>query len=280
LIVHRAKKPLEGPLPKTALSGIAALFDDSERKELFRKYLFFLGWVEVLILAICYLSRLGNGGYDSYGPVELSFPWKSYFLISFLAPVAITFLIGIVIVGFNKYFGEPDPPGRISADDTNPEAEAEGSERIHSLQQWVKWLQRLPFLGLLLLLVAVVLFFYKMDVFLAFVANVGEKSVRIVLMSAAVLLGIASLFALLLVILNYQLRKKSMAYQYRSEVAERFGLIILDDNTVLNNEGRLLIRGKQWKDSVPLLPAEANEDRNTEAQADPLPRPLDLKTSS
>jgi hypothetical protein len=261
------------------LRGIAALFDDSERKELLRKYLYFLGWMEMLILAVCYLYRLGDGVYDSYGPVEQSFPWKAYFLISFLAPIAISFLIGTVIVGFNKYFGEPEPAAGTVSEDGAEEASQAFSGRAHKLQQWVKWLQRLPFLGLLLLLTAAVLFFYKIDAFLAFVATVGEQTVRIVLMSGAVLLGIGSVFALILVILNYQLRKRSMAYQYRSEVAERFGLIILDDNTVINGEGRLLIQGKKWKDSVPLLPTQASTPPQAEEDPSPLARPLDLKTS-
>ena len=63
------------------------------------------------------------------------------------------------------------------------------------------------------------------------------------------------------------------------DVAERFGLIILDDNTVINGEGRLLIQGKKWKDSVPLLPAQASTPPRDEEDPSPLTRPLDLKTS-
>ena len=277
--MHSANNTSHGTSGKSALRGIAALFDDFERKELFRKYLFFLGWVELLILAACYLSRLGGGGYDSYGPVEQSFPWKAYFLISFLAPVAISFLIGTVIAGFNNYFGDSDSAAQSTARDGSEETSEALSGKAYKLQLWIKWLQRLPFLGLLLLLTAVVLFFYKMDAFLAFVASVGEQTVRIVLMSGAVLLGIASIFALILVILNYQLRKKSMAYQYRNEVAERFGLIILDDNTVINSEGRLLIQGKKWKSSVPLLPSQTSDAPPSVEEAGPAARPLDFKTS-
>jgi len=78
--------------------------------------------------------------------------------------------------------------------------------------------------------------------------------------------------------MNYQLRKKTMAYQYRSEVAERFGLIILDDNTVLNSEGKLLIQGRKWKTSVPLLPGSTQEPA-VETTATAIPRPADLETT-
>ena len=71
---------------KTSLQGIASLFDDFERKELFKKYLFFLGWMEVFIFAACWIYHLGNGTPEQYGLVSLSFPWKAYFLVAFLAP--------------------------------------------------------------------------------------------------------------------------------------------------------------------------------------------------
>jgi hypothetical protein len=241
---------------KASLHGIASLFDDFERKELFKKYLFFLAWMEVLIFAACWIYQLGSGGYDQHGPIDLPFPWKSYFLVAFLAPVAISFLIGVVIVGFNKYFAGTDQPGDTATAPRLDENPSELSGRLATLNRLVSWVQKLPFLALLLLLAVAVVFFYKLDVILAFVGNVGETTVKIILFSAIGLVGIISIFLLILIVLNFQLRKKSMDYQYRSEVAERFGLIILDDKTVLNSEGRLLIEGKKRKAGVPLLPAK------------------------
>lgn len=268
------KTPSEAA-PST-LRGIASLFDEFERKELFKKYLFFLGWLEVLILAACYIYQLGGGGHDHNGPVDLPFPWKSYFLIAFLAPVAITFLVGMVIVGFNKYFAEaepasePVPPGPL--DDAQPEVRG----RLANLQRVVSWVEKLPFLALLLLLTVAVAVFYKLDAIMAFVGMVGEKSVKIILFSALGLVALISVFLLILIVLNYQLRKKSMDYQYRSEVAERFGLIILDDMTVLNHEGKLLVAGKKGKGALPLLPAQTGAAQSP-APSSPgaLPRPAD-----
>ena len=144
----------------------------------------------------------------------------------------------------------------------------------------VTLLRKLPFLSLLLLLCVVVGFFYKLDSFLEFIAAVGEKSVQVVIIFIAALVGIASVFGLVLIVLNYQLRKRSMEYQYKSEMAQRFGLIILDDNTVLNNDGKLLVTGKKWKDSVPLLPAKTSETAKTDGAPVHLPpgRP-DLETT-
>lgn len=272
------KKPSEAANP--SLRGIASLFDDFERKELFKKYLFFLGWIEVLILAACWIYQLGSGSHDQYGPVDLPFPWKTYFLIAFLAPIAITFLLGMVIVGFNKYFAEPEPSpehaGATPTDDGQPEL----SGRLAGLQRVVSWVQQLPFLALLLLLALAVAFVYKLESILMFVGNVGEKSVDIILSFAIGLVAVASIFLLVLIVLNFQLRKRSMDYQYRSEVAERFGLIILDDMTVLNNQGKLLVTGKQGKEARPQLPAQT-VDSSPPAQSGPgaLSRPADYETT-
>lgn len=272
------KKPPEAAT--SSLRGIASLFDDFERKELFKKYLFFLGWMEVLILGACWIYQLGSGGHDQYGPVDLPFPWKAYFLIAFLTPVAITFLVGMVIVGFNKYFAEAEPAREPSATTTLDDLQLNTTGRLAGLQRVVSWVQKLPFLALLLLLTVAVALFYKLDAILAFVGAVGEKSVKIILFSAIGLVAVLSVFLLILIVLNFQLRKKSMDYQYRSEVAERFGLIILDDMTVLNREGKLLVAGKKGKGTLPLLPARTGEPPlPSQPTAGVLPRPADPETT-
>jgi hypothetical protein len=265
---------------KSSLYGIASLFDDFERKELFKKYLFFLGWIEVLILAACWLYQLGNGSHDQYGPVNFPFPWKTYFLVAFMAPVAITFLVGVVIVGFNKYFGEAQQTVEQAGAQRIEEAPSETSGRLDKLNRMVGWLQKLPFLALLMLLAAAVAFFYNLDVILTFIGTVGEKTIRIVLFFLIGLAAIISVFLLILIILNFQLRKKSMDYQYRSEVAERFGLIILDDKTVLNSEGKLLVDGRSPKKALPLLPGKISDgDPSDRPSAGVVPRHADSETT-
>lgn len=260
-----------GVTPENGLRGIAALFNDIERKEIFRKYLYFLGWVEALILLTCWLYQIGDSGNP-----ESTFPWRLYFIIAFLAPVAISFLVGIIIVGFNKYFAESGPADQPGTGEQESSREA-GSGKIHQINRVVTLVQRLPFLALLLLLALSVGFFYKLDVIVSLVGSVGEKSVKVFLVSGAVILVLASMFALILVFLNYRLRRKSMEYQYKSQVAERFGLIILDDNTVMNSQGKLLVNGKKWKEAVPLLP-ESTSDQAPPENPGAAPRPIDVET--
>jgi len=261
---------------RKSLRGVAALFDDAERKEIFRKYLFFLAWVQLFILVGCFLYQLDNQSYNNYGPIETPFPWKVYFLLSFLAPLAITFVIGVIIIGFNRYLAEPEASSVVDHDAALPD---DKSGRAYKLYVAMNWLQRLPFLSLLLLLGIGVGLFYKLDSILAFVGDFGEKSLRLIIWTGATLLLVATALAIVLIFVNYKLRKKSMEYKYRTDVAERFGLIIMEDNTVLNSEGRLLINGKNFKDSVPLLPSSSGPSDATEPVA-PLATPaIDLKSS-
>jgi len=265
-------KPTTEP-SKSSLYGIASLFDDLERKELFKKYLFFLVWLEVLIFCACWIFHLGNNSGQEYGPILLSFPWKTYFLIAFLAPVAITFLLGVVIVGFNKYFSETGQIVERSTLEQFGDPEAVGSGRLAALLRMADWVHKLPFLGLLLLLAVGVAFFYKLGDILTFIGNVGEMTIKIILYSAIALVAIVSVFLLILIVMNFKLRKKSMDYQYRSEVAERFGIIILDDMTVISSEGKLLLNGKKGKGAIPQLPAKTSEADTPEPPV--LPAPAD-----
>jgi membrane protein implicated in regulation of membrane protease activity len=139
-------------------------------------------------------------------------------------------------------------------------------------------LQRLPFLALLLLLAASVTVLYKLDVILGFAGAVGEKSVKILLVAAGSLVAVACLFVLLLIVLNYRLRKKSMDYQYKTEMGQRFGIIFLDDRTVINSDGKVLIQGKNWKDRLPQLPAATAERPHPAPLPAKLSHPADVET--
>jgi len=244
------------------LYGIAALFDDMERKAIFRKYLYFLCWVELGILLTCWLYQIGDGGHDG----ESSFPWRLYFLIAFLSPIAITFIMGTIIVGFNKYFAEAE---QAAADNSSGETDGyAGNGRFRQLTRMVAWVQKLPFLALLLLLGVGVAFLYKLDDILTVIGAIGEKSVHIVLTSLGVVLLLVSVLALVLIILNYRLRRTAMEYQYKSQVAERLGLVILDDNTVLSSSGRLLLNGRKSKNiAFELLPEGSGENKEAESQS-------------
>jgi hypothetical protein len=253
---------MDGSNQKTKeLRGIGALFSEVERKDLFRKYFHFLCWVELGILITCWLYQISGGGSEGHS----AFPWRLYFLIAFLAPIAITFLTGTIVVGFNKYFTEV---GEEGAEVKGPVALASASGRIERLGNMVAWVQRLPFLALLLLLGVAAGVFYKLDAIISLMGTIGGKSLEILLISLGVVLFVGALLGLILLIMNYKLRKTAMEYEYKTQVAEKFGLVILEDNTVMNSSGKLLINGVKFRKSAGLLPEPAGEIKASEPKSD------------
>ena len=78
--------------------GLASLFEDCEIKDFFRRYVQLLVTVEVLIFLVCWVYQLGIDEVAATGAVvDIPFPWKMYFTVSFIAPIAVTFLTNIVI---------------------------------------------------------------------------------------------------------------------------------------------------------------------------------------
>ncbi len=252
---------------KQNIRSFADFFDIEERKEILRKYLYFLGWIEVLIFVGCWIYQLGSETTDRMGPVDIPFPWKAYFALSFIAPLAITFLIGTIIVGFNKYFGADALVESVAAEE-GEYSKVEG-DRLKKLYHLVRWFQHVPFLGLLLLLGVGIGIFYKLDSILALIGHFGEQSLKTLLILLVTIIGIISFFVMVLIFLNYRLRRKSMEYQFRSEMAEKFGLIILEDNTVINSEGKLLVQGKKWKKALPNLEKNMKGKKNKDNKALP-----------
>jgi hypothetical protein len=89
-------------------SGLATLFDGVELKSFFINYLWFIIAVEILIFLVSFLGILG--------PDKGPFPWKFYFYVSFITPVAITFLLGVFILAFNQFiFGNTPAVGEDGA---------------------------------------------------------------------------------------------------------------------------------------------------------------------
>jgi hypothetical protein len=57
-----------------------------------------------------------------------------------------------------------------------------------------------------------------------------------------VLLGIAILLWLLWLFVNYRLNRQQMQYEYKykNDVMDKLGLLILDDNTVIDRKGKII----------------------------------------
>jgi hypothetical protein len=213
--------------------GVASLFDDYEIKDLFRRYIQLLIVVEVLIFLVCWVYQLGLDQVAVTGaPVDVPFPWKAYFLVAFSAPVALTFLIGIVVVAFNSFlYGQKRGP---LFKDTSAEG---GMGRI---ARAANFCFQLPFLLTLLLLGIFIGVVYNIGAIMEYLARFGEAAAKIALVALGCILVAGTIFGVVRMVLNYKLRKKNMEYDYKREVMERLGIAILDEQTMVDSRGQVL----------------------------------------
>jgi hypothetical protein len=245
------KKPRSGAKRK----GVASLFDDYEIKDLFRRYVQLLVVVEVLIFLVCWVYQLGIDEVAVTGkPVDVPFPWRAYFLVSFAAPVALTFLAGIVVAAFNSFlYGQR---GRALFKEDGQEG---FSARIVKAANFCF---QLPFLLTLLLLGALIGVVYNIGAIMEYLARFGEAASKFLLIGLGCVLAAGTIFGVVRMVLNYKLRKKNLEYDYKREVMDRLGIAILDERTMIDSRGKMVDSRQIDVTSEPtgVLPAAAGDD--------------------
>ncbi len=215
--------------------GIASMLDKSEIKEYFDTFFILVLGIEFVIFVAHFIG--------SIGPDKGAFPWKQYFFVSFIAPVVLTFIVGLIIIGFNYYiFGD-----EIANNATEGEgAEPEGSKLIYSAKSFIGLLQQMPVLaGLFTVgLGSVVLF--KLDVILRVIGHVGERTAFYIFIALAITVAGALVFLLFWMFWKFRLHKLELErkWEFRKHVMEKSGLIILDNNVILNEDGQVLLKGE------------------------------------
>lgn len=212
--------------------GVASLFDGVQLRAWFLHYLYFIIGVEILIFLVSFVGAIG--------PEKGPFPWKFYFFVSFTIPIAITFLLGIFILAFNKYLF-----GSSLLEEKNAEMDGASSERksyMLKMNMVLNNMRHAPFLSVMFLLIMGSVVAYKLDDIMLLVFNAGEKVIKYVLISIAILLIGGLIFGIFWVIANYKLRKKHMEhhFQYKKDVMAQMGLLIMDDETVINKDGKVI----------------------------------------
>ena len=214
--------------------GVASLFDDYEIKDLFRRFIQLLIVVEVLIFLVCWVYQLGIDEVAVTGkPVDVPFPWRAYFLVSFAAPVALTFLTGIVVVAFNSFLYGQRGQAVFKED---------GLEGFSAkVAKTANFCFQLPFLLTLLLLGALIGVVYNMGTIMEYLARFGEAASRFLLVGLGCVLAAGTIFGVVRMVLNYKLRKKNMEYDYKREVMDRLGIAILDEKTMIDSKGKVVV---------------------------------------
>jgi hypothetical protein len=185
-------------------------YDPLEKRYVFNSFLVVVGLVELLILVFTLIWQMDEGIFSDQVKV-IPFPWKEYLLAAFLAPVALLFLFGLIIQGFERF-------SRV------PEAAAAGGP---GGPRGAKWGRGRYLLGLAAF-IALVIFLVQGRAALA-LATYGIKSLGLggsYLLIAFMALGL--LYLPLRLFLRYRLQKKAMEYQYLLELARRHGVMVID----------------------------------------------------
>jgi len=234
------------------LEGVFSLFDNTERKTILKKYILFIGVIEIIILLFCWFYQLGSQEYDRFGAIHTPFPWRMYFLISFTTPVAITFLLGIFIVAFNQYFYNYTPYQAPNHQE---------NQKISKISSIIDGIFNIPFLISLLLLGLSAGIIYRIEDVFYLLSRIGEKTAQWVMIILCAGLGFSAIYGLTWMILKYRLNKTSMEYKYRNDVMNRLGLVILDKNTIFDHKGQLIYQknGQSSKDII-LLPNQSEQN--------------------
>jgi hypothetical protein len=192
------------------MSRFFNFYDPLEKRYVFNSFLVVVGLVEILILVFTLIWQMDEGIFTDH-PKIIPFPWTTYLLAAFVAPIALLFLFGVVIQGF-EMLGKEAPEGVPGSPGGKGGA----------------GLRRLPYLLGLLAFMAVLGFALQGKHALPLVAG----AIKVIGLGGAyglvALLALALLYLPLRLWLRYRLQKQAMEYQYLLTLAERHGVVLVD----------------------------------------------------
>ncbi len=184
-------------------------YDPLEKRYVFNSFLVVVALVEILILVFTLIWHIDFGGILAEQPrPRVPFPWTEYLLASFIAPIALLFLFGLIIQGFEVICQEtPETPLKKGL----------------GARLWrVRYL-----LGLLVFIAILALLARGRASFYLIIAGLKTMGLGGSYLLIA-LLSLALLYLPLRLVLRYRLEKKAMEYQYLLTLAERHGVVVID----------------------------------------------------
>jgi hypothetical protein len=213
-------------------------YDPLEKRYVFNSFLVVVLLVEILILVFTLIWKIDfDGIFANEVRAAVPFPWKEYLLAAFIAPIALLFLFGVIIQGFEMLC--TDGPG--TAPDASP-------------GRWAARLWRLRYLlGILAFMVALIVFVNNKGVF-----SLLSSGIKFIGLGGAygliALLALALLYLPLRLWLQYRLKKQAMEYQYLLTLAERHGVVVVDPKLHPELAAELHEKINSAADPVTLLP--------------------------
>lgn len=220
------------------MSKFFNFYDPLDRRYIFNSFLVVVALVEVLVLVFTLVWQMDEGLMG--GPVKIvPFPWKEYLLVAFAAPIALVFLFGVIVRGFQAMAPEEQLSG---SEDSAPQ------KKTSRLRLWF-------FIGTPVFLALLAFCFFGGQISFALnwlLQRLGLGGTYLL----AALLALACLYFPLRLILNYRLQKKAMELRYLEYLAERHGVVMTDSAT-----GKRLHKAESPEESSLLeSPAESSEE--------------------
>lgn len=224
-------------------------YDPLEKRYVFNSFLVVVGLVEILILVFTLIWQLDEGIFTER-PQVIPFPWGPYLLAAFVAPIALVFLFGVIIQGF-EFFGR------------------EAAEAPVSAAGWVaRWRRWRYLLGLLVFMVVLGLALQGQNAL-----PLAAAAIKFIGLGGAygliALLALALLYLWVRLWLRYRLQKQAMEYQYLLTLAERHGVVVVDPKLHPELAAELHDKKNLSAPPVNLLPG-------SDFSADPGPNKSDL----
>lgn len=217
---------------KDGPQGLAASFTDQEVKNLFFSYLTTMLLVEGLIFFFTFINHLASEGG--------AFPWKPYLFATFITPVAITFVFGLILLTFNRFFFGR----RESVSDSEASPFSGGWGKGERMATFLQLIHRLPLLFSMLLLITATALAYKLEDIIIYVAAAGATTAKYLFFTLIGILIVTAVGVGIWVALSYRLKNKTLSadHQYRMQLMEQFGMVLLEDGTMLDKQGKVVYR--------------------------------------
>lgn len=231
-----SKKKKARPRSSSGPVGVASTFDSKGLNNFFVNYLTTMLVIEGLIFFVCFVNHLATEGSE--------FPWKPYLFATFITPIAITFVFGLIILTFNKYFFR----GAVEQVPDSADYSGVSLRKGDRLGAFFHIVHRLPFLLSLLLLIAATAIAYKMDAIALYAAQAGATTAKYLFITLVVVMAVVALGIAIWMILSYRLRQKKLAtsHEYKMQLMDQFGMVLMDDGTMLNKEGEIVYQQEEY----------------------------------
>ena len=157
-----------------------------------------------------------------------------------MAAVVLMFIVVLIVIGFNYYlYGSQQAAFDL---EESPFVGTKMKRFGHSFKFLFSIIQQVPVLaGLFILGVGSVVLF-KLDTILKVLGHIGEKTAFYLFILLCVLVSGVLIFLIFWLYWQFKLQRYHIQqeWEYKQRVIETSGLIILDDNRVFNQEGKVI----------------------------------------